>query len=124
MARSSVEDLFRARAAEYGKAVVRRNKKEKTRIIDDLTQDTGYNRKYVIHKLSKMIFTYTAKDFMGESVTKAGVRRAGKAGSVGYTIAVMTGYGKREVLERYADVVYDTVAQLIDDPVLFAPEVK
>ena len=41
MARSSVEDLFRARAAEYGKAVVRRNKKEKTRIIDDLTQDTG-----------------------------------------------------------------------------------
>lgn len=47
-----------------------------------------------------------------------------KAGSVGYTIAVMTGYGKREVLERYADVVYDTVAQLIDDPVLFAPEVK
>ena len=57
MARSSVDDLFRARAAEYGKAVVRRNKKEKTRIIDDLTQDTGYNRKYVIHKLSKIVFT-------------------------------------------------------------------
>ena len=83
MARSSVEDLFRARAAEYGKAVVRRNKKEKTRIVDDLTQDTGYNRKYVIHKLSKMVFIYTAKDFSGENVTKAGVRGTGKAGSPG-----------------------------------------
>ena len=101
MARSSVDDLFRARAAEYGKAVVRRNKKEKTRIIDDLTQDTGYNRKYVIHKLSKMIFTYTAKDFMGESVTKAGVRRAGKAGSVGYHRGRPAKYSPlREPLER------------------------
>ena len=34
----------------------------------------------------------------------------------------MTGYGKREVLEKYADVVYDKVEDLIDDPVLF-PEV-
>lgn len=101
MARSSVEDLFRARAAEYGKAVVRRNKKEKTRIIDDLTHDTGYNRKYVIHKLSKMIFTYTAKDFMGESVTKARVRTAGKAGSVGYHRGRPAKYSPlREPLER------------------------
>ena len=45
-----------------------------------------------------------------------------KAGDVGYTVAVMTGYGKREVLEKYADVVYDKVEDLIDDPVLF-PEV-
>ena len=45
-----------------------------------------------------------------------------KAGDVGYTVAVMTGYGKREVLEKYADVVYDKVEDLIGDPVLF-PEV-
>ena len=42
-----------------------------------------------------------------------------KAGGVGYTIAVMTGYGKREVLEKYADVVYDKVGDLASDPVLF-----
>lgn len=43
-----------------------------------------------------------------------------KAGNVGYTVAVMTGYGKREVLERYADRVYDRVEELVNDPVLFS----
>ena len=35
MARSSVEDLFRTRAADYGKAMVKKDKKEKTRIINE-----------------------------------------------------------------------------------------
>lgn len=83
MARSSVEDLFRTRAADYGKAMVKKDKKEKTRIINNLTHDTGYNRKYVIHKLSKIVFTYTAKNFRGENITKARVRTASKAGSSG-----------------------------------------
>lgn len=39
-------------------------------------------------------------------------------GQVGYTVAVMTGYGKREVLEKYADVIYDRVEDLINDPVI------
>ena len=42
-----------------------------------------------------------------------------KAGGVGYTVAVMTGYGKRDVLERYADVVYDSISDLAGDRVLF-----
>ena len=83
MARSSVEDLFRTRVADYGKAMVKKDKKEKTRIINDLTHDTGYNRKYVIHKLSKIVFTYTAKNFRGGNITKARVRTASKAGSSG-----------------------------------------
>ena len=101
MARSSVEDLFRTRAADYGKAMVRKDKKEKTKIINDLTHDTGYNRKYVIHKLSKIVFTYTAKNFRGENITKARVRTASKAGSPGCHRGRPSGYRPlQEPLER------------------------
>lgn len=42
-----------------------------------------------------------------------------KASHAGYIVAVMTGYGKRDTLERYADVIYDDIKDLVSDPVLF-----
>lgn len=44
-----------------------------------------------------------------------------KAGKVGYTVAVLTGYGNGEVLSQWADVVYDKVEDLVDDSVLLPP---
>ena len=42
-----------------------------------------------------------------------------KAAHAGYVVAVMTGYGKRDTLEKYADVIYNDIKELIGDPVLF-----
>ena len=42
-----------------------------------------------------------------------------KASHAGYIVAVMTGYGRRDTLEKYADVIYDDIRELVTDPVLF-----
>ena len=43
----------------------------------------------------------------------------GKNGKVGYRIAVLTGCGDEPLLRKNSDVVYPTVLDLINDPVLF-----
>ncbi len=42
-----------------------------------------------------------------------------KAGKTGYAIAVLTGSGDVEGLEKYADAIYPTLLDLLSDPVLF-----
>ena len=53
---------------------------------------------------------------VGDSIVDMEYARRGR---VGYTVAVLTGYGLREKLEEYADVVYDRIEDLASDPVLF-----
>ena len=67
MSRKAREELVSEIALRYAKA----GKKEKGAILDEAVEDTGYNRKYLISKLSKKAFAKTAKGFDGKSRKKA-----------------------------------------------------
>ena len=53
---------------------------------------------------------------IGDSLSDMLFARNGKAG---YAVAVMTGFGSREELSRYADAIYDDISGLAGDRVLF-----
>jgi len=53
---------------------------------------------------------------VGDTLLDAEFARRGKAG---YVVSVLTGGGDRKELERVSDAVYSSVADLMDDPVLF-----
>lgn len=65
MGHKSINDLFHAKAVSYAKA---KNRHEKSVIINDIVEDTGYNRKYVIAKLSGMIHVHTGINLGGSKV--------------------------------------------------------
>lgn len=56
---------------------------------------------------------------VGDTLLDVQFARKGKAG---YVISVLTGGGDREELSKVSDVVYNSVADLINDPVLFPQE--
>ncbi len=44
-----------------------------------------------------------------------------KNGKVGYTVAVLTGSGDKEALEKLSNAIYPTLKDILSDPVLFPP---
>lgn len=79
MSRKVRDELVTEIALRYAKA----GRKEKGAILDEAVKDTGYNRKYLISKLSKKVFTRTVKGFDGKSEKKAYRKETQPAGKRG-----------------------------------------
>ena len=62
MSRKARDELVLGSALRYAKA----SRKEKGMILDEAVKDTGYNRKYLIHKLRGMAFSATISDIGGK----------------------------------------------------------
>ena len=62
MSRKARDELVLGIALRYAKA----SRKEKEMILDEAVKDTGYNRKYLIHKLRGMAFSATISDIGGK----------------------------------------------------------
>lgn len=67
MSRKARDELTRGFAIRYAMA----SKKEKGLILDQAVQATGFNRKYLISKISSMTYKAPSYDFFGNRVKKA-----------------------------------------------------
>ena len=84
------------------------------------TKESNCKRKPHTESIKQFEALYGLKSeeicIVGDSIVDMEYARRGR---VGYTVAVLTGYGLREKLEEYADVVYDRIEDLASDRVLF-----
>lgn len=71
MSRRARDELVSGIALRYAKA----DRKGKGIILDEVAEDTGYNRKYLIHKLNRMAFCTTHRDIGGREHKVAYRRR-------------------------------------------------